>query len=140
MGNDRIRQLYEAILALKSGKISAMPPLSGGDEVALLGSALNEVLDSSARALDTLRDEQSKFISTAAHDLRNPVSALKGFIGVLLESHSAQSPEERQLLIQTEHAADALVALLHDMEDISALNHSKFSLSPYPTPVSAFVY
>ena len=90
---------------------------------------------------NALRQEKSRFISVAAHDLRNPLAALKGYLGILLENTAdTLTAEQSHLLKQADHATDALFALLRDMEDISALENISFALSIDLTPVTPFLF
>lgn len=93
------------------------------------------------KTADAPKQENSKFISAAAHDLRNPLAALKGYLGMLLEDTAdTLTAEQSHLLKQADHATDALFALLRDMEDISALENSNFALSIDLTPLTPFLF
>jgi hypothetical protein len=93
------------------------------------------------KTADALEQEKSKFIGAAAHDLRNPLAALKGYLGILLENTADTLTAEQNLLLnQADRATDALFALLRDMEDISALENKNFSLSIDAAPVTPFLF
>jgi PAS domain S-box-containing protein len=62
---------------------------------------------------------KSRFLAAASHDLRQPLSALSLYVGVL---KSRVAPENKDLMARIEACCDSLTQLLSDLLDVSKLD------------------
>lgn len=74
------------------------------------------------RQLDRLKSE---FISTAAHELRTPMTAILGFSELLREEGNFSAEEQRDFLKVIHDKADDLASLLDDLLDLSRIEAGK---------------
>ena len=83
-----------------------------------------EVLEQSDRMKD-------QFLSILSHELRTPINAIMGF-GSILEDGVAGplSPDQRRYTSRILGGAEALLALINDLLDMSRLQAGKFALEP----------
>lgn len=98
---------------------------------------LEEALDA-LRAAVQARDE---FLSIAAHELRTPVTAIKGIGDLLARSHARGTMEPARLerhLRQLGDAADRLAVLTTDLLDVSRLRTGHLELRLRPLDLAAF--
>jgi signal transduction histidine kinase len=91
-------------------------------------------------AQDAIR-ARDQFLSIAAHELRNPVTVLKGAAELLNRAASKGSTPERQawLLQQVANAADRLVELTDDLLDVSRIQLDQLPFRPESFDITGFV-
>ncbi|MGB4957135.1 MAG: ATP-binding protein [Candidatus Saccharimonas sp.] len=74
--------------------------------------------------LDVTKDE---FLSMASHQLRTPLTSVKGYISMVLEGDAgAISPAQRQLLEEAYTSSERMVHLIGDFLNVSRLQTGKF--------------
>ena len=78
--------------------------------------------------LDKSKDE---FISMASHQLRTPLTAVKGYLSMVLEGDLGDiTPEQRQVLEQAFESSQRMVFLIGDFLNVSRIQTGKFMLEP----------
>ena len=76
------------------------------------------------KALDETKDD---FISMASHQLRTPLTSIKGYISMVLEGDAGKvSHTQREMLDQAFFSSQRMVYLIADLLNISRLNTGKF--------------
>ncbi len=84
--------------------------------------------------------EQAEFISTASHEMRTPVAAIEGYLGLALNPSTATIDEKaRTYLIKAQEAAKHLGRLFQDLLDISKLEDGRMANNPKIIDVPTFV-
>lgn len=84
------------------------------------------VTNEKLQELDKSKDE---FISMASHQLRTPLTAVKGYISMVLEGDvGAITKEQRQVLQQAYESSQRMVFLIGDFLNVSRLQTGKFVL------------
>lgn len=84
------------------------------------------------RAIDASKDE---FISMASHQLRTPLTSIKGYISMLLEGDLGEiTPQQRKALEEAYNSSQRMVYLIGDFLNLSRLQTGRFELER--TPVS----
>lgn len=74
--------------------------------------------------LDATKDE---FVSMASHQLRTPLTSVKGYISMVLEGDAGKiTPAQRQLLEEAFTSSERMVHLIGDFLNISRLQTGKF--------------
>jgi signal transduction histidine kinase len=84
------------------------------DELGILATTLNGLLDRVAEALD----QQRRFMADASHELRTPVAIMRGETDIALGSATRSAEEYREALTVVHKAA---IRLGHTVEDIFLL-------------------
>ncbi|MEO5499219.1 MAG: ATP-binding protein [Candidatus Saccharimonadales bacterium] len=80
------------------------------------------------QALDKSKDE---FISMASHQLRTPLTSVKGYISMVLEGDMGKiSTQQRQVLEQAYDSSQRMVFLIGDFLNVSRIQTGKFELEP----------
>lgn len=70
---------------------------------------------------------KSEFISIASHQLRTPLTAIKGFVSLILEgSYGEFSPSVRNALNKVYLSNDRLIQLVEDLLNVSRIESGKF--------------
>jgi two-component system, OmpR family, sensor histidine kinase VicK len=73
---------------------------------------------------------KEQFIATAAHELKTPVTIMKGFAQLLLRNTDGLSPQQRQALEAMSLGANRIHGLVRDLLDISLLGATEVPLAP----------
>ena len=83
------------------------------------------------KELDQLKDD---FISIATHELKSPMSVIKGYISMTLEEKLPKTAKD--MLTIALDQTDRLARLVHDLLDVSRLEQgkTKFSISNFDLP------
>ncbi|MEO5691246.1 MAG: HAMP domain-containing sensor histidine kinase [Candidatus Saccharimonadales bacterium] len=78
------------------------------------------------RQLDASKDE---FISMASHQLRTPLTSIKGYISMLLDEDLGEiKPEQRKALEEAFDSSQRMVYLIGDFLNLSRMQTGKFEL------------
>jgi two-component system sensor histidine kinase BaeS len=107
-----ISRLAAAARRLTAGDFSARVEISGQDELASLSQDVNRL----AHALDRNRDAQSQWLADVAHELRTPLSVLKGEIQAILDGIRQPTPEAMESLAAE---CQRLTQLVGDLRQLS---------------------
>ena len=76
------------------------------------------------KALDETKDD---FISMASHQLRTPLTSVKGYISMVLEEDAGKiTPMQREMLGQAFFSSQRMVYLISDLLNVSRLKTGKF--------------
>lgn len=85
-------------------------------------------------------NEQAEFISTASHEMRTPVAAIEGYLGLALSPQTATIDDRaRQYLTEAHTASQHLGALFKDLLDVTKLDDGRLQPHPVPIEVTATV-
>jgi len=87
---------------------------------------------------------KDQFIGTAAHELRNPLAVLRGYVGMLLLQHKrGRRPtlldSEEEALQSIDRSTKQLVELTEDLLDVTRLQGGEVALHCKPTDLVALV-
>ncbi len=89
------------------------------------------------RALDEAKDE---FISMASHQLRTPLTSVKGYVSMVLEGDAGKIPKaQHDLLGQAFASSQRMVYLIADLLNVSRLRTGKFVIENKPTQLAEVV-
>ena len=118
----------EIIERLINGVILLASIISG---ILLVRSVMNEVrqreklaeLNQKLKDIDAQKDE---FISMAAHELRAPMTAIKGYVSMVLEGDTGDIPEKaRGFLADANNINDRLIRLVNNMLNVSRIEEGR---------------
>jgi signal transduction histidine kinase len=82
------------------------------------------------RALDEAKDE---FVSMASHQLRTPLTSIKGYLSMVLEGDAGDISEtQKKMLGQAFFSSQRMVYLISDLLNVSRLKTGKFVIETKP--------
>ncbi len=89
------------------------------------------------KALDETKDE---FISMASHQLRTPLTAVKGYVSMVVEGDAGKlTKQQQELLNQAFASSQRMVYLIADLLNVSRLRSGKFVIENKPTQLTEVV-
>lgn len=116
--------LHDAIARLRAGEAEARVDAGGLRETAELNEGFNELAD----ALMHQREAQLTFLAGVAHDLRNPLSALKLGMRSLGQQHTEGGRERTRTLLDRQ--MDRLARMVDDLLDAARIESGHLELRP----------
>lgn len=117
------------------------------EEIEKFNATLQEKVDTATRqlrktneklkALDETKDE---FISMASHQLRTPLTSVKGYLSMVLEEDAGEiNDTQRKFLDQAFVSSQRMTYLIADLLNVSRLRTGKFVIDSVPTDLSEVI-
>ncbi len=92
------------------------------------------------KRLEELDNTKDDFISMASHQLRTPLTSVKGYLSMVLEGDAGKiNTQQSQMLSQAFASSQRMVFLITDLLNVSRLKTGKFVIDATPTDLSAMV-
>lgn len=83
----------------------------------------------SNRQLQRLDEAKNEFISMASHQLRTPLTSIKGYLDMMLEGDLGKiSPTQRAVLQEAFSSSERMVRLINDFLNVSRLQTGHFTI------------
>lgn len=128
------RQDIEVLETIRGELVIAIQNARSVQEVRDLNTTLEQKVNDATRELrasnkrllelDAMKDE---FVSMASHQLRTPLTSVKGYISMVLEGDAGKiSKPQRQLLQEAFTSSERMVHLISDFLNVSRLQTGKF--------------
>jgi two-component system sensor histidine kinase BaeS len=134
-----IAAIEHAASQLAAGDLSARAGVPNGtdDELVALAGTLNHM----ASQLETARGSERAFLLSISHDLRTPLTSIRGYAEALADGtlDDAAPDERRRAATVIGAEARRLERLVRDLLDLSRLDSRQFSLRPRPCDATEVV-
>lgn len=89
------------------------------------------------RHLTKLNDLKNKFLGIAAHDLRNPLTTIRGMSQMLLEMDDLEEETRASFLKTISEVSDEMFNLINNLLDVSVIESGQFDLQQVKTDISS---
>ena len=136
-----------ALMTLSDELIIAIQNALSVDEVRRLNETLEQRIASATKELrssnaqlqrlDEIKDE---FISMASHQLRTPLTSIKGYISMIIDGDAGHiTDEQKHLLTEAFVSSERMVRLIGDFLNVSRLQTGKFMIDKHPVDMIKLV-
>jgi len=101
---------------------------------------IRQELQKTYQELQKLDKAKSEFISMASHQLRTPLTAIKGYISMMIEGSYNHLPEKVKGKMQNVfHSNERLINIVNDLLDISKIELGKMELKKEKTQIEDLI-
>ena len=146
-GSSYSTQDVEALKIVANGLSIAVHNALQFEEIQHFNLTLQEKIDDATRQLRRTNEKLRKldetkddFISMASHQLRTPLTSVKGYVSMVLDGDAGKiSTLQRKLLTQSFISSQRMVYLISDLLNVSRLKTGKFVLEPLPTNLATVI-
>lgn len=108
---------------IAKGEVDKRVKIKSNDEIGELSKSFNIMADS----LEKVEKNRREFISNVSHEIRSPITSIKGFIGGILDGIIPKG-KERYYLSVTYEETQRLTRLVNDLLDLSAIEAGQLKL------------
>ncbi|MGH9427963.1 MAG: sensor histidine kinase [Terriglobia bacterium] len=79
--------------------------------------------------LQELNQQKNNFLASATHELRTPVTVMKGYHRILLDGRLGElAPQQREVLLESEQSCARLIKIINSLLDLSRIETGKLEL------------
>ncbi len=117
-------KMESAARQIAKGQLDTRIEEQSSDELGSLARAINDL----AADLKRINEQRREFFANISHELRTPMTYLKGYAKVLREGLWKTEEEKNQYLNIIEHEATRLTYLVDDLFDLAQMDEGKFTL------------
>lgn len=125
----RLRRLSSAVKAFEQGQYDYRVDIQGADELSALGRAFNEMAASIGVVMEKLRQaerQRSDLITNISHDLRSPLTSVRGHLETILLKGPKLDDEERNRFIDLSlKNVSSLQKLVEELFELSKLESNQ---------------
>lgn len=119
-----LSEINNAAKKLAQGEVEKRVYIDSQDEIGDLAESFN-IMAESLEKVDTVRRE---FISNVSHEIRSPITSIKGFVTGIIDGVIPRDRENYYLNIVNDEVS-RLSRLVTDLLDISSMESGKFNLN-----------
>lgn len=141
-----ILKIVEFTLVLATGILlikSVLKEVEAREEIRKLAdelAATNVQLEVSNERLRILDQRKSEFVSIASHQLRTPVTAIKGYTSLLLEdAYGPLSEKIKDPIGKIFHSSERLVLMINDFLNVSKIEQNSMTYTFVPLDLKKMV-
>ncbi|MGI9032759.1 MAG: ATP-binding protein [Acidimicrobiales bacterium] len=129
-----LREARQATRRIASGDLAARVPVhpSDGEDLAALAESINVM----AASLERSRGLERQFLLSVSHDLRTPLTSIRGYAEALADGRVPDPPQAAAVVLAEARRLERLVA---DLLELANLGARRFSLDIRRTDVAEVV-
>ncbi|MBS9372462.1 sensor histidine kinase [Rhodococcus sp. B50] len=106
-----IRQVREVAAAIGEKDLASRVPVHGRDDIAALAETFNSMLDRLEQAYTT----QQQFVDDAGHELRTPITVIRGHLELMDLGYDADSATREETIRLVEDELDRMARIVTDL-------------------------
>lgn len=122
-----LREIDNAVREFTKGDLTRRVELRCGGELEALGNSINRM----AGELSQLEDSRRNFVAAVSHELRSPLTSMRGYVEAMLDGTIPRADQPRYLQVVLDET-NRLTDLVRDLLDMSRFESGKFPLEIAP--------
>ncbi len=122
-----IKEITGAVREFSKGDLTRRVNVRGAGELEELGDSINRM----AEELSRLEDSRRSFVANVSHELRSPLTCMRGYVQAMQDGTIGAEDMPRYLGIVMDET-NRLTDLVRDLLDLSRLESGKFPLTLAP--------
>lgn len=142
-----VRRDINALRTIRDELVIAIQNALSVQEVKDINETLEQRVDEATKELrasnnqlQRLDEAKDEFLSMASHQLRTPLTSVKGYLSMVLEGDVGKiTTTQRQLLGEAFTSSERMVHLINDFLNVSRLQTGKFMLETRPVNLAKVV-
>lgn len=119
-----LREMNNVAKVIANGHFEKRISVKGSDEIAQLAQSLNDM----AGSLNEQEKRRREFISNISHDLRSPLTSMKGFVQAIIDGTIPPEKQEHYLKIVLDES-ERLESLANNIININNLENKETELN-----------
>ena len=118
-----LAQINSVAEKISKGEVDKRVTITANDEIGELANSFNSM----ANSLEQVENHRREFISNVSHEIRSPITSIKGFIGGILDNVIPKEKQSYYLSITYEEI-QRLTRLVNDLLDLSTIESGQLKL------------
>jgi len=128
-----IHALEKGAEAIRKGKFDKEVNIKTGDELEELGNEFNRM----AKGLKRLQELKDEFVFVAAHELKAPVTVIKGYVSMIMEGDAGPvNKQMKEFLSNVNKANQNLVKLVQDLLQVARSEAGRIEIKVKPVSIT----
>lgn len=146
-GNPYTTQDVKVVEALSNELIIALQNALRFEEIERFNETLQQKVEDatlklreSNKKLKQLNDSKDDFIGMTSHQLRTPLTSIKGYISLVIDGDAGRiNAKQKELLQQAFNSSQKMVYLVSDLLNVSRLKTGKFVIERTPVNLAKMI-
>jgi signal transduction histidine kinase len=122
--SDPLKELSEAAKVIAGGEFQKRLDINTGDEIEELGRSFNNM----AESLEKIEENRRNFIANISHDLRSPMTSIRGFIEGIVDGTIPEEKREHYLNIVLEESK-RLINITNELLELNTMQQGRLEIS-----------
>lgn len=118
-----IREISEAAKVIAGGEFQKRLNINTGDEIEELGRSFNNM----AESLEKIEENRRNFIANISHDLRSPMTSIRGFIEGIVDGTIPEDKREHYLNIVLDESK-RLIKITNELLELNTIQQGKLEI------------
>ena len=125
MATKPLLKINEAALEMAKGKLDTVVEVTSRDEIGQLAQNFNYM----ASELNKIESARREFVANVSHELRSPLTSIRGFIQAMLDGTIPQEKQAKYLGVVFEET-NRLNRLVNELLDLASIESESFKTEP----------
>lgn len=118
-----ITVMSDTVRRFSSGDYSARVEVRSADEIGELAGTFNEMADE----INTLEQARRSFVANVSHELRSPLTSMKGFLEAMIDGTIAPEDHAKYLAVVVDENK-RMISMVNDLLDLARIESGEFKL------------
>ncbi len=140
--NQRLNRLTHGVNKIAAGDFDFKLEEKGADEIAFLARKFNYMSSQLKKTIDQLKEvnqARQRLIAHASHEIKSPLTSLKGFIDILEFTNSLSDEHQQSLLPVVKRDLNRVIKIANDMLQLAKIRTPEYQLTRKRIDVNKFL-